>query len=424
MLKYFDLNRPELHIGRFTALDLVSRYGTPLYVYDVEIMKYKYNVVKKSFQNVDIFYSLKANPSASIASFFCSLGSGAEIASGGELYLSLQAGFRPENIIFVGPGKTNPELEYAMKNDLYAVVIESLNELRRADNIAGALSKKIDVMIRVNTKSWTGASPEVMVGGPSKLGMVEEEVIEELSNIDLKNVNIIGIHVYNASQVLGEVSLIDAIEHTLDFACYCSEKLDFKLKCVDFGGGWGVPYKEGENELNVTWMQKKFSHILQEKSKTFDLKNVRFIFELGRYLVAESGVYLARVIDIKESRGKKYLITDGGMNQQVRPVFMNLNHPTLIVNKLNRKKREIVQIGGPLCTPFDMLGKDIQLPEADIGDVIGIFNSGAYSFSMSMLNFLSHPWPSEVLVIGNDSRLIRERGNFENLVGNEILIRL
>jgi diaminopimelate decarboxylase len=211
------------------------------------------------------------------------------------------------------------------------------------------------------------------------------------------------------------------MKYTLKLAQYYAEKLNFKLNCIDFGGGWGIPYKEDEKELNIKYLADEINNIVQ--SSGIDLENMRFIIELGRYLVAESGIYLTKIIDIKESRGKKFVITDGGINQQVRPTFMKLNHPTRIVNKLNQKNTEIVDVVGPLCTPLDVLAKDVALPKPEIGDIIGVFNSGAYGLSMSMLNFHSHPWPAEVLIMDGKVFLIRERGTYEKALGNQFLIK-
>jgi diaminopimelate decarboxylase len=421
VLKYFDTTRDKLYIGGYTVLDIVEKYNTPLYVYDGEIIKMKYNLIKNYLPNFDIFYSMKANPNISICSLFKSLGAGVEVASGGELHLALKVGFRPEDIIFVGPGKTNEEIKSAIKANIYAIVAESVNELKRIDDISKKEGKNASVMIRINTKTWRGLAPEIMVGGPSKFGIDEEKVIQLVGSMILNNLKIIGIHVYTASQVLDLTSILESMKYTLKLAQYYAEKLNFKLNCTDFGGGWGIPYKEDEKELNVKYLADGINNIVQKLG--VDLKNTRLIIELGRYLVAESGIYLTKIIDIKKSRGKKFVITDGGINQQIRPAFMKLNHPTKIVNKLNQKNTEIVDVVGPLCTPLDVLAKDIALPNPEIGDIIGIFNSGAYGFSMSMLNFHSHPWPAEVLIVDGKVFLIRERGTHEKVMENQILIK-
>jgi len=415
MLEYFNLKQDTLHIGGLKLSTLIEKWGTPLYVYDWEIAKKKLKMVKEALPFFDIFYSVKANPNLSISALFNSIGSGAEVASKGELYLALKAGFQPKDIIFVGPGKTDEELEYAINSNIYAIVAESLNEIKRIDMITEKLRKYVGVMIRVNTKVPVDFSYEKMVGGPSKFG-IDEEDLNTLAEFDSKNIQLLGIHVYTASQVLDVGSLLKHNQRVLNIACSFSSALGSSLQCVDFGGGFGVPYAEDETEFDLSLFSKGMKDLIKKKAEEYNLEATRFILELGRYLVAECGVYLTKVIDIKESRGKKYLITDGGMNQQIRPIFMKLNHPTFIVNKLNKKKTEKIDIGGPCCTPFDILAKDITVPEPEIGDIVGIFNSGAYGFSMSMLNFHSHPWPVELLIIDGEPILIRERIKVEDCV--------
>jgi len=362
MLEYFDLKQEELHIGGCEVSDLVEKWGTPLYVYDWGIAKKKFSILERAFPSFDIFYSVKANPSLSISALFNLMGSGAEVASSGELYLALKAGFQPQDIIFVGPAKTNEEIEYAINSDIYAIVAESLNELERISVIAEKLRKELGVMIRANTKVPVDFSPEKMVGGPSKFG-IEEENLNSVAEFDSKHLQLLGTHVYTASQVLDVQSLLEHNQRILNLACSFSSELGFRLQCVDFGGGFGVPYSEDETEFDISTFSEGMKELIQRKASEYNLESTRFIFELGRYLVAEGGVYLTKVIDIKESRGKKYLITDGGMNQQVRPSVMKLNHPTLIVNKLNQEKMEKVDIGGPCCTPFDLLARNIAVFE-------------------------------------------------------------
>jgi len=422
-VKYFNLKGEEFCIGTHGLSRLLKEFNTPFYVYDAGIIRKKFLETKKTFTGFDLFYSLKANPNLSICALFRSIGANAEVASMGELYFALKAGFKPQQILFVGPGKTDEELEYAINSNIYAIVIESSNELRRAEKLGRRLNKEINALIRINTheraKSTVG---ETMAGGPSKLGTDQEKVIESFKEINLASVHIIGIHIYTASQVLNVESLREAAQRTLDLAVYCSENLGFPLKCIDFGGGFGVPYSEDERVLNVEYLAAKMRDMIKERS--LNDRNIRFILELGRYLVAESGVYITRVIDIKESRGKKFLVSDGGINHQSRPALMNVEHPIWILNKLSQRKKERVEITGPLCTAQDVLARDVLVPEPEIGDIIGIFNSGAYGFSYGILNFLSHPWCPEVLIAGNRAFIIRKKKDVMELVEDQPLIEV
>lgn len=421
MFKYFDLGRKEFCIGNYKLSKLLKEFDTPIYIYDGGIIREKFLRIKKAFDRFNIFYSLKANPNVSICSLFKSLGANAEVASMGELYFALRVGFKPQNIIFVGPGKTDEELEYAIHNNIYAIVAESTNELERINELSKRLNKDINVLIRINTQERAKSTvEETMAGGPSKLGIDQEKVIESIKRLNLRSVRIIGIHIYTASQVLDVGSLIESARRTLALACYYAESLNFRLQCVDFGGGFGVPYSEDEMELDIRYLAGEVKRMIKEES--LGNKDVRFIYELGRYLVAESGVYITKVIDIKESRDKKFLITDGGINHQGRPTLMGVEHPVLMLNKHNQKKKERVEIGGPLCTSQDIIAKDVLVPEPEIGDIIGVFNSGAYGFSYSLLNFLSHPWPPEILIVDDRAFTIRGRKSVEELADDQHLI--
>lgn len=405
-----------LRIGGMKATEIVKEYGTPVYVYDGGVAETKYEKLQKALPNFDIFYSLKANPNMSLCSLFKSFGTRAEVASGGELYKALQAGFQPENIIFVGPAKTREELEYALKTNIYAIIAESPHELKLLDQVCKDLDTHAQVMLRINRKSFSGTAPELMIGGPSKFGFDEENVVPAVNSLSLDHIDIIGVHIYAASGLLDVEPVIENTKATIELGKRYSDALGFDLKALDIGGGIGVPYSKDQKEFNIRKLGQKMETLLSD----YGLEDTRLILESGRYLVAECGVFLTKILNVKESRGKKFVLTDGGMNHEIRPVFMDLNHPTRVITKLNKTTKTKADIVGPLCTPIDVLAEDVPIPQVERGDLIGIFNAGAYGYSMSMLNFLSHPWPSEVIVHKGDSYLVRERGDFQDITAKEM----
>jgi diaminopimelate decarboxylase len=195
------------------------------------------------------------------------------------------------------------------------------------------------------------------------------------------------------------------LHYVADLAWNLSRELGFDLQCVDFGGGFGVPYERGETELALEPISHAAAGVrqrLEEKTSGF-----RLIFELGRYLVAESGVFVTRVLRVKESRGTCFLITDGGMNHFSRPVFMGVNHAARILNKIGLEGDTACDIGGPICTPIDLIAREALLPHPEPGDIVGIFNAGAYGYTMSMVNFMSLGAPAEVLADKGRLRIIR-----------------
>lgn len=416
MFEYFNMDRAELHLGRIPVTELVEEFGTPLYAYDAGIAERKFQQLEMTLPEFEIFYSLKANPNISLCSLFHSFGAKAEVASGGELYKALQAGFKPSNIIFVGPGKTREEIEYAIRKGIFALIAESPVELKVAEDLCEELDRELDIMLRMNRTSFPGKAPEEMIGGPSKFGFDEEKVVQQVRKLELPHLHIIGIHIYAASGLLNVEPVVENAKATIRLGKTYAEALNFELKCLDIGGGIGVPYSKKEKEFDIQKLNKKMNSLLSKH----DLENVRLILESGRYLVAESGVFLTKVLNVKNSHGRRFLITDGGMNHEIRPVFMDLTHPTRIVNKLDHPREKKATVAGHLCTPIDVLAEGIKVPQVERGDIVGIFNAGAYGYSMSMLNFLSHPWPSEVIVQDGHSYLVRERGNFQDIKGQEI----
>lgn len=418
-LEYFDVVNGELRISGIAASQLAKRYGTPLYIYDLSVVERKYRMVKEALEGFDVFYSMKANPNMHIIKRLMSLGAGVEIASAGELFLARKAGVSPSDIIFAGPGKTDTELREAVISGIYAVNVESIGELRRLEEIADELQKDVSVALRINTQGTAASAPEKMVGGPSKFGFDEESVVSQLNSVSLSRCRIVGIHVYTGSGVLVAAELIANFERALRLACTLSKEIGFPLRFIDFGGGFGVPYAESDEELDLAAYAAGVRQVLDEVSASFDLSGTRLAFELGRYLVAESGIYLTKVIDVKESRGSTYVITDGGMNHNIRPAFMKTTHPTAIATALDSTGRPAT-VAGPLCTPIDVMATGVEIGDAGVGDLVAVFNSGAYGYSMSMLHFLSHPLPAEVVIDKGLPVLSRKRGGVEDALMHQV----
>ncbi len=421
MLKYFNINETSLKIGDIDVHDLVKQYGTPLFVYDIDIIKKQYLLLKNNLsEKVSIFYAVKANPNLSVCSCLKSLGAGAEIASAGELFIALKSGFNPERIIFAGPGKKDEDLEYAMNAGVSIINVESINELKRLNKIAKKKATKAHVCIRINPMRAVKKAKVQMGGGPQKFG-VDEECAEEILKLakGLDFIELLGIHIYIGSQIPDHTEILNNIENTINMAAGFSNKYNFPLKCINLGGGLGVPYDEESPDVDIEKVGKGLDEIIKKASRNVDLAHTQFILEPGRFLTSESGVYLSKIVDVKESRGKKFAIIDGGINHSMLPITMNKKYPTFIVNKLNYPNDRDITIGGPLCTSMDMFSKEVVAPTIEPGDIVGIFNSGAYGFSASMLYFLSYPLPAEIVVENGKSFIARKRGTIDDLIANQ-----
>ncbi len=414
-LRGFYSRDSELYVGDVPLSQILEQFGTPLYVYNGDIIKEAYHAVREALPQFEVFYALKANPSLALCSLLRALGAGAELASGGELQLALRAGFAPEKLIFAGPAKTNDELALAVRTGIASLNVESFDELARLEAVVRQEHKAIQASLRINTWQEDIVTPEVMVGTSSRFGIDSELVLDNVERLqDLDYVDLGGIHVYTASQILDVDGIIRNLTRTLDFAVQLSQRAGVRIRRIVFGGGFGVPYAADECGLDMQRLGDKVQATLTAYTETLPLNKMRLIVELGRYLVARAGVFLTRVVDVKTSRGQTYVATDGGMNHFFRPVLMNLNHPTFIVNRLDQPETQTVNIGGPLCTPIDTIAKDVSIPQAQMGDVVGFFNAGAYGFSMSLLEFLVHPRPAEVLILDGEPQLIRGRSTFED----------
>jgi diaminopimelate decarboxylase len=425
LLRNFSHNDGVLEIGGVAATRIASDFGTPTYIYDGDMVRERFRSLRAAFPSFEIFYSMKANPSLAIVGLLQELGAGSEIASGGELFTARELGYDPLDIVFAGPGKTDRELEDAILSGVFAINVESLRELERISRISKLLGVPARAALRINTTVGLGrvgggsAGPlhEQMAGGPSKFGIDEEKLAGLADAWDRRRIEIVGLHVYTASQILHEDEIVANAERTVATAHRVEEILGLPLESIDFGGGLGVPHYEEERPLDLSSLGPRVERVFQPFRGR---DGFRLILELGRFLVSECGVYMTRVLELKESRGERYVITDGGVNQFIRPVLMKVKHQAAVINRLDSDVVATARATGPLCTPIDVTSSELGVPaDIAIDDLIGVFNAGAYGYTMSPELFLSHPTPAEVLVIDGKAHLIRERGRYEDLLLNQ-----
>ena len=409
-------------MGGVAITTIVGKHGTPMYVYDGDMLCSRYDALRSAFPSFEIFYSMKANPSFALVGLLRQIGAGSEIASGGELFLAKELGHDPLDIVFAGPGKTDRELEDAIISGIFAINVESLRELERVGRIAKLIGIPARVALRINTtvglsKSGGGsAGPlhERMAGGPSKFGIDEEKLDALTDHWNKRAVEIVGIHVYTASQILDADEIVENARRTVAVAAHVEGIIGEPLMAIDFGAGFGVPHYEEEAPLDLPALGARVEEVFQPFSER---KNMRLLLELGRYLVSECGVFVTRVIELKESRGERFVITDGGINQFVRPVLMKVKHESRVISRLCSPTPTVAKLSGPLCTPIDITSEQIQVPEdIALDDLVGIFNAGAYGFSMSPQLFLSHPSPVEILVLDGEIIEARRRGTYEDFL--------
>jgi len=416
--KYFPKSGNSLVIGDVSVVQLAEIYGTPIFIYDRAVLDRKFDALRSALPaRFSIYYSIKANPSPAVVRHFLSRGCGIEIASVGEFRKALEAGCPPERILFAGPGKSEAELELVLSRGIGEIHMESLTEARRIAAICRRQGRRAQVAIRINPVGEAEGGAMRMGGRPAPFGM-DEEILDQVLDAVLAEpeLDLCGIHLFTGTQILDAAVLENQYRHGLELARRVVKHVGRPLRTLDFGGGLGIPYFAHEQELNLESLQKRLATLFQEIDGDPAFEGTQFLVEPGRFLAGEAGVYLTRISDIKVSRGKKFLIVDGGMNHHLAASgnlgqTIKRNYPIAILNKMPAPADETVDIVGPLCTPLDTLARAITLPRAEIGDLVGIFQSGAYGRSASPVGFLSHPEPSEIFIQHGRHALVSHEGD-------------
>jgi len=413
----------ELVIGGVPVSTIVSRYGSPLFAYDRDILERKYWALRSALpERFAICYSMKANPNPEIMTFFLQKKCGLEIASLGEFFQAVHSGFSAKDILFAGPGKTEAELEEVIARGIGEIHAESETELRRISALSQKLCVRTRVAVRVNPGE-EGQGGAMQMGGKSAPFGFDEENLEWILHqiVGDPHIEFCGIHLFAGTQILDYELLLKQYRKGIEIARRAAAAINARIRTLDFGGGLGIPYFSGDSELNLAQLGSGLRALTAELETDTYLMETRFVVEPGRFLVGEAGVYVARVNDIKVSRGRKYLILDGGMNHHLAASgnlgqVIKRNFPIALLNRLNEPATETVEVVGPLCTPLDTLGRSVVLPKPKIGDCLGIFQSGAYARSASPLGFLSHSAPPEVWVEEKQDFLVRRRGSWKDYV--------
>jgi len=418
---HFEIYDGWLRIDGMLLKDIVDRYGTPLYVYDTSIFKKKLALLRNALPGVEIHYSVKANPTPAVIKTFIDQGCGLEIASAGELVLAQKCGCSPSKILFAGPGKTEGELIAALEARVSEIHIESFEEIDLLSKIAGRFNSEFSVAIRINPSDVIKGGAMVMGAKATAFGIDEELLFPAIDRVrEAGNLNLCGLHCYAGTQIIDYDILVDMYEHYIRLAARMAEYIGKPLKTLDLGGGFGVPYFESDKDLEMDKLYKHITPIFKQARDTKYLKSTKFIVEPGRYLVAEAGLYITRILYCKSSRDKKIIILDGGMNHNVTATghfgqIIKRNFPMALGNKMNKDAKVKYTVAGPLCTPLDTLGRDVLLPTAESGDIMVFFQSGAYARSASPLRFLSHPEPMEVFIENGESSVVRQRSDVKDV---------
>lgn len=398
----FEAIEGELAIGGRTARALVAEAGgTPLFVYSRAHLDARMAELRAAIPpRVRINYAVKANPHPAVVAHMARLVDGFDIASAGELALCMAAGIDPARISFAGPGKRDSELEAAIAAGV-TLNCESEGEAARALAIGARLGKAPRLAIRVNPSFVMTGSGMKMGGGAKPFGLDAERVPALARHLIAQGAEWRGLHIFTGSQTLAAEAIIEAQANVLRLAAELAEAIGAPCPKLNMGGGLGIPYFPGDAPVDLPRVGAALAERLAALPAV--LAGAELCMELGRYLVGEAGVYLARVVDRKVSHGVTFLVTDGGLHHQLAAsgnfgTVVRRNYPVAIATRFDAPGEEEVNIVGCLCTPLDRLADNALMPRAEVGDLVAVFCAGAYGASASPAAFLGHGPAAEILV--------------------------
>jgi len=403
----FPRHGGAMQIGGLDVAALARAHGTPLFVYDADLMRRTYQALSRAvagFAEVD--YSVKANPRPAVVRVFAEEGAGAEIASGAEYEAALAAGVNPERILFAGPGKSDADLDRVVGGGIGEIHLENVEEMARVAAASARYGCRTAVAIRINPGPDAQGGAMRMGGKPSPFGFDEEDMDAAIDRIEAEpDLRLVGLHLFAGTQGLSAQTLLAQWAYGLRLAARVAARIGRSLDTVDLGGGLGIPYFTGDAALDLDAIRAGLPALRAMVAADPGLATARFVLEPGRYLVGPAGIYVAQVRAVKVSRGQRFAITDGGMHHHLAASgnlgqIVKRDYPVAAVLEREGALRTPCAVVGPLCTPLDMLARGALLPEVSAGDLVAVLQSGAYGLTASPTGFLSHPLPAEILVDG------------------------
>lgn len=391
----------ELALGGASISRLAERVGaTPFFAYDRRLLTGRIELLRRTLpKKISLSYAVKANPMPAVVQHLATLVDSFDVASALEMRTALDTPMRPDKVSFAGPGKTEVEIAQAVAAGV-TIEIESPTEAARVVRAGERLGVQPRVAVRVNPDFQVKGSGMRMGGGPQQFGVDAEKVPALVADLGSAGVDFLGFHVFAGSQNLRADILCEAQRKTVDLVLALAEKSP-PIRYLNLGGGFGIPYFHGDAPLDVTSVGAALAERLAALPAA--LASTEFAIELGRYLVGEAGVYLARIVDRKTSHGVVYLVTDGGLHHQLAAsgnfgTVVRRNYPAAIATRFDAEPVEEASVVGCLCTPLDRLADQALLPRAEAGDLVAIFCAGAYGATASPAAFLGQGPARERLV--------------------------
>lgn len=411
-MHFFRYKKNELFAENVPVKKLAEIYGTPLYVYSHATLLRHFKAYDDAFDGYPhiICFALKANSNIAILRLLAKKGGGADIVSGGELFAALRAGIPSKKIVYAGVGKTDEEIRFALKSKIFMFNVESEDELKAINKVAGDMKVKASVALRINPDIDPETHPYISTGlKKHKFGIPIEDAIEYYKTASrLKNISVVGIHKHIGSQITKVSPFVDALKRILSLLDELSSH-GMAIKYLDIGGGLGIQYKEEEPPVPND-LAKNLLPLLKGRKMTL-------IMEPGRSIVGNAGILVTKTLYLKQGLEKEFIIVDAGMNDLMRPSLYGAYHHILPVEK-KRRGNTSADVVGPICESGDFLAKDREMPEVRQGEYLAVMSAGAYGFSMGS-NYNSRPRPAEVMVKGEKHFLIRQRETYRLLTTGE-----
>ena len=417
-----------LHIGGISVEKLRDEYGTPLYIMDQKLIednmkKYKEYFVSEKFKT-QVIYATKAFLNIGMCQLVNKFGLGVDAVSDGELFTIKHSGFPMENVYMHGNNKSDLELEMCIDYGVGTIIVDSFSELKKLEEICRIKKEKVKVLLRVNpgieahTHEYIKTSKDSSKFGETIYEDKIYDIIKEFQKSEY--VELLGFHCHIGSQIFDTKAFYEEIETMMKFIETVKEKLNFNIRVLNLGGGFGIYYVQGDKELNIPQIMKKMVEILENKLDEYEISLEKVIIEPGRSIVGNAGTTIYTVGGTKITHsGKKYIFVDGGMADNIRPALYQAEYEGCIANKMNEKTSDEVTVAGKCCESGDMLIKDTFMAEAQAGDILAVATTGAYNYSMAS-NYNRLKKPAVVLVKDGKSRLLVRRETYEDLIRNDV----
>jgi len=404
------LRKNNLCIENISALKLATKYKTPFYCYSLSQLKDNFNRFNNTFKTIKpiICFSVKSNSNLTLLRELKKIGSGADVVSLGELLKAIKAGINPKKIVFSGVGKTEEEIRAAIKKRILLINVESENEAILINKISKKLSRKTSIGIRLNPSVTGKTHKKISTSGKNeKFGLLYNDCVNLCQKIKrMENLKLEGLSVHIGSQITN----VKPFKEVLSLINKIINKTKMNFKFIDLGGGMGISYSKKEKQLNL----KQYAQLINKFIKN---NNSKIIFEPGRFIIGNTAILITKIIYIKKSNNKNFIVLDAGMNNLMRSALYDAHHQIIPLKKTNKLFKGNLEFVGPVCESSDKFSNQKSFSQIKEGDYVGLANVGAYGMSLSS-NYNTRPTIAEIMVNGSKHRVIRKRQSLENLVNN------